>query len=148
MTRARTLVATGFVAGLAYFAAAEAFEKPADLDAPSTPQCHPTDGDTLKCDGTRYRLDGIDAPEMPGRCRRGRRCAPGDPFQSAEMLGLGLQMGPVTLIRVGTDPYGNPVARARAGIHDLSCWQLRYGVAIYRADWDETGTLPQDCAAE
>src|SRR3546814_4753345 len=34
--------------------------------------CRPTvvDGDTLRCGGTRIRLQGIDAPEMPGHCRR------------------------------------------------------------------------------
>ena len=64
--------------------------------------CHPTpsarfdatgayaiDGDTFVKDGVHYRLelgdgsgDYPDAPEMPGHCRRGRDCTPGDPYQA------------------------------------------------------------------
>lgn len=37
------------------------------------------DGDTLRCGSTRIRLSSIDAPELPGHCRPGRECTPGDP---------------------------------------------------------------------
>ena len=40
------------------------------------------DGDTFTCDGKRIRMAGIDAPELPGHCRTGRDCAPGDPYDS------------------------------------------------------------------
>ena len=48
------------------------------------------DGDTFRCmDGTRIRLSAIDAPEMPGACRPGRSCAPGNPYQAkATLAGL------------------------------------------------------------
>ena len=36
------------------------------------------DGDTFDCDGTRIRMVGIDAPELPGHCRPGREGTPGD----------------------------------------------------------------------
>lgn len=36
-----------------------------------------------------FRLLSIDAPEMPGHCRRGRACTPGDPYASkASVSGL------------------------------------------------------------
>ena len=41
-----------------------------------------TDGDTLRCGALRIRLASIDAPEMPGHCRRGRTCVEGDPYAS------------------------------------------------------------------
>jgi len=51
------------------------------------------DGDTLRCADPGapklnflVRLDRIDAPEMPGHCRRGRDCAPGDPFIVRDVL--------------------------------------------------------------
>lgn len=44
--------------------------------------CTVTDGDTIRCGAERIRLLGIDAPELPGHCRSGRACAPGDPYGS------------------------------------------------------------------
>ena len=41
--------------------------------------CTVTDGDTLRCDGERIRLLGIDAPELGGPCCPGRRCPAVDP---------------------------------------------------------------------
>ena len=51
---------------------------------------HVTDGDTFRCtDGTRVRLSAIDTPEMPGSCRPGRTCAPGNPYAArAELVRL------------------------------------------------------------
>ena len=46
-----------------------------------------TDGDTFRCsNGTRVRLSSIDTPEMPGSCRQGRACAPGDPYAAKAAL--------------------------------------------------------------
>ena len=44
------------------------------------------DGDTLKIDGERIRLLGIEAPEIHG-CRQGRVCVPGDGQGIAHLLG-------------------------------------------------------------
>jgi endonuclease YncB( thermonuclease family) len=41
--------------------------------------CTVTDGDTIRCNGERIRLLGIDTPELPGHCRKGRDCVSGDP---------------------------------------------------------------------
>lgn len=49
--------------------------------------CTAVDGDTLRCSEIgRVRLLGIDAPEMPGHCRKSRTCAPGDPAASKKAL--------------------------------------------------------------
>ncbi|WP_083554990.1 thermonuclease family protein [Novosphingobium sp. NDB2Meth1] len=90
------------------------------------------DGDTFSCDGVRIRLAGIDAPELPGHCRPGRRCAPGDPYASTEHLRKLLQAAPVECRKIDTDSYGRTVARCTADHIDLSCRQLNDGYAIRR----------------
>ncbi len=98
--------------------------------------CTATDGDTIRCGRERVRLIGIDAPELPGHCRTGRNCAPGDPWASKAALARLLRSGPITLERHGTDHYGRTLAFAFSGRIDLSCAQLRAGQAIYVARWD------------
>lgn len=103
------------------------------------------DGDTLRCaDGVgRVRLAAIDAPEMPGHCRRGRNCAPGDPIQSRDVLGrlIGQDDGAIETwcVVVDADPrktgdqhsdrWGRPVARCYVNGEDLSATMLRLDLA-------------------
>ena len=91
-----------------------------------------TDGDTFRCDGARIRLYGIDAPELPGHCRQGRACTPGDPWASTRNLAALLSSGQVRCRAVDTDVYGRTVARCSAGGADLSCSQLAGGFAVRR----------------
>lgn len=71
------------------------------------------DGDTLHVDGERVRLVGIDAPELPGHCRPGRRCVSGDPYLSKWALEqLTLRRG-VHCRPEGRDRYGRVLA---------TCW--------------------------
>lgn len=107
--------------------------------------CHVTDGDTIRCGAERVRLLGIDAPELPGHCRRGRHCAPGDPHASKRSLQAAMRLGPITLRRVGTDRYGRTLATVSAGGVDLSCWQLRHRQAIYKPMWDNGGRVAAIC---
>lgn len=93
------------------------------------------DGDTFSCDGRRIRMVGIDAPEMPGHCRPGRRCTPGDPFASKANLQRLLRAGPVQCRTTDTDAFGRTVARCRAGTVDLSCRQVQGGFAVRRYGW-------------
>lgn len=90
-----------------------------------------TDGDTFRCGGHRIRLASIDAPEMPGHCRAGRRCVEGDPHAAKDYL-ESLTRGPVTCHRVTTDHYGRTIARCEADGRDLSCAMVEAGHAIER----------------
>jgi endonuclease YncB( thermonuclease family) len=92
------------------------------------------DGDTFTCAGVRIRLAGIDAPEMPGHCRAGRSCTPGDPVASRDYL-RNLSGGQVKCRPIETDRYGRTVALCEAGGKDLSCAMIaaRHAVARYRA---------------
>jgi endonuclease YncB( thermonuclease family) len=103
-------------------------------------KCRAVDGDTLRCGRERIRLIGIDAPEMPGHCRPGRRCVVGDPFASRDSLARAL-VAPIAIERVGRDHYGRTLALVTARDRDLSCGQLRRGQAQYRSDWDVDGRV-------
>lgn len=94
------------------------------------------DGDTLRCGKERIRLLGIDAPEMPGHCRRGRQCVEGDPFASKASLAKLTARGQATIARRGRDRYGRTLARVRVGGVDLSAEQVRSGMAVRVARWE------------
>ncbi|WP_366926568.1 thermonuclease family protein [Sphingomonas sp. LM7] len=117
--------------------------QPASDGAPLR-NCRVVDGDTLRCGHERIRLLGIDAPEMPGHCQKGRRCAPGDPFASRASLARAMA-GRLTIERIGSDRYGRTLGLVRGPVGDLSCWQLRTRQARYRADWDDGSTLARRC---
>ena len=90
------LIATATITSLGLVARTSA-RAGADMPLPSlTPvvvtNCRAIDGDTLRCGSIRIRLLGIDAAELPGHCRIGRHCAPGDPFaQQAALRRLAAQ---------------------------------------------------------
>lgn len=106
--------------------------------------CSFTDGDTIRCGGERVRLLGIDAPELPGHCRAGRDCAPGDPYTSTSSLSNAM-VGSLRIDRVGEDRYGRTLARVAGEHGDLSCWQLKRGQAIYKAKWDNGMRVARTC---
>lgn len=89
------------------------------------------DGDTLTCDGVRIRLYGIDAPEMPGHCKPGRRCAPGNPHKSKKHL-QNMTRGEVVCQRIEIDHYGRTIARCTAQGQDVSCAMVAAKQAIRR----------------
>lgn len=99
-----------------------------------------TDGDTLRCSEERIRLVGINAPEMPGHCREGRDCAPGDPLASRASLAT-LARAAAEIERDGQDRYGRTLARLRVNETELACAQLKGGHAICRRDWDQLGSV-------
>jgi endonuclease YncB( thermonuclease family) len=90
------------------------------------------DGDTFSCSRTRIRLYGIDAPEMPGHCRKGRRCTPGNPFTSKDTLKSLTRDAVVTCTAITIDSYGRTVARCTSGGKDLSCEMVKTGQAVKR----------------
>ena len=107
------------------------------IDLPPAIICHQpraVDGDTLRCAniGKALRMAGIDAAELPGHCRRGRRCTPGDGAAAQRALAAMLARGPVYFRPAGRDRYGRIIARVTAGQIDLSCKMVSEGQAVYR----------------
>ena len=102
-----------------------------------------TDGDTLRIDGERIRLLGIDAPEIHG-CRQGRVCVPGDGQASKRSLEA-MMGGRISVQRVGQDRYGRTLAQVYVGGRNVACEQLRRGQAQYVAKWDNGGRLAREC---
>jgi endonuclease YncB( thermonuclease family) len=103
-----------------------------------------TDGDTFRCsDGTRVRLSSIDTPEMPGSCRPGRNCAPGDPFAAKAELQRLIAGKTVQCEPVGTS-YNRIAAWCSVDGIDLSCAMYRGGYAIRLAQHDPIGRLCRD----
>lgn len=103
------------------------------------------DGDTFKCGGEKFRLSGIDAPEKPGSCQSGRKCAPGDPYASTDNLRRLLNQKPVEVLRLGSDKYGRTIAVIYVNKKNANCEQLALGHAVYRDDWDNGKVLQTDC---
>ena len=92
------------------------------------------DGDTLRCGAGvgLVRLLAIDAPEMPGHCRVGRRCTAGNGFASKAALSRFVMRGGVVCSTRGRDHYGRVLARCSAGGADLSCAMVAGGFAVER----------------
>jgi len=90
-----------------------------------------TDGDTFRCDGERVRLTSIDAPEMPGHCREGRTCTPGNPYSAASYL-HSITRGTVECRVLDRDVYGRAIGRCRSRGRDLSCAMIEAGHAVPR----------------
>jgi micrococcal nuclease len=111
--------------------------------------CLAIDGDTLVCrvgtNRVHLRLNGIDAPELPGHCRAGRHCAPGDPVASKANLARLVAGRNVRWYDLGTDKYGRTIAQAKVGAVDLQCAQLKGGFAIYKPRWDNFRLVRATC---
>lgn len=93
---------------------------------------HVIDGDTIRCADERVRLVGIDAPEMPGHCRQGRVCTPGDPFASKALLEALTANGGVRCLRKGLDRYGRTLGSCSNNKVNLSCELVARGAAVIR----------------
>lgn len=111
--------------------------RPADPEARDmfscpSPQHH--DGDAIRCGskGRSDRLYAIDAPEMPGACRPGRQCTPGDPFAARDHLRELTAGKPVACQELDRDRYGRRILRCFVGGVDLSCAMVRDGFAVER----------------
>lgn len=114
--------------------------------------CFAKDGDTIQCGRQTVRVLGIDAPELPGHCRAGRTCMPGDPVASKASAAAFLARGTVHIHRIATrsggyrrDRYGRTLATVTAGRRNLSCVQLRAKQAFYRPEWDDGGRVIKLC---
>jgi endonuclease YncB( thermonuclease family) len=100
-----------------------------------------TDGDTFRCtNGTRIRLSSIDTPEMPGSCRPGRTCAPGDPYAAKAALQRLIGGRTVQCEKVGMS-YDRVAAWCSVNGMDLSCAMVRRGYAVKLAQYDRERRL-------
>ncbi|MBC7520382.1 MAG: DUF1294 domain-containing protein, partial [Sandarakinorhabdus sp.] len=92
------------------------------------------DGGAIHCAGADRsdRMFGIDAPEMPGACRPGRRCTSGDPFAARDHLAALTAGHSITCEQADTDHYGRRVVRCAADGADLSCAMVADGFAVER----------------
>jgi uncharacterized membrane protein YsdA (DUF1294 family) len=99
------------------------------------------DGDNLRCRNVpgSMRLQGIDAPEMPGACRPDRRCVDGDPFAARDYL-RGLTAGKtLQCVQEDTDNYDRRIVNCTAGTVNISCAMIESGHAVPRY-------APLDCS--
>lgn len=108
------------------------------------------DGDNIRCAGIdrSMRLYGIDAPEMPGACRPGRRCTPGDPYAARDELRALTDGRRVSCVQRDTDSYGRPVVQCEADGVDLSCAMIASGHAVPRYGALDCGGVAAQAAAD
>ena len=92
------------------------------------------DGDTLACANLarHVRLAGIDAPELPGHCRRGRICTPGNGEASKRALAQLLTLRPVRVELAGNGGYGRIAGIVWAGGLNVNCALIRQRRAVRR----------------
>lgn len=88
------------------------------------------DGDTFKFGGVHYRIAAIDAPELPGHCRVGRHCAPGDPFAAKRALQQYLDTGDVRCQPIGLDRYQRTLVTCTINGTNLGDDLIALGYAI------------------
>ncbi|MDK1386735.1 thermonuclease family protein [Sinorhizobium sp. 8-89] len=88
-----------------------------------------SDGDSLRLDGRRVRLEGIDAPEIGQTCRRGD--VTWDCGAEARQRLRALTSGLATVCRLhGRDRYGRDLGVCEAGQRDLGREMVLSGYAV------------------
>lgn len=132
MAPAAAILAAIGAFGFWWSASSEGRADSADTFACAAPFHH--DGDAIRCGGAgrSMRLYGIDAPEMPGACRPGRQCTPGDPYAARDHLRSLTAGHEVRCRQIDTDRYNRQILQCFAGGADLSCQMVRDGFAVER----------------
>lgn len=101
------------------------------------------DGDNLHFRNVTgsIRLQGIDAPEMPGACRAGRRCVDGDPFAACDYLRSPTHSKTLQCVQEDTDNNDRAMVNCTAGPVNTSCAMIGSGHAVWRY-------APLDCSGQ
>jgi endonuclease YncB( thermonuclease family) len=87
------------------------------------------DGDTLVVNGTRVRLEGIDAPEVGQTCKRRMIGAWACGTESTNALARLIEGKPVRCDSRGLDKYGRTLGVCFLGDLDVNAWMVRQGHA-------------------
>jgi endonuclease YncB( thermonuclease family) len=80
-----------------------------------------TDGDTIKLNGTTWRLWGVDAPELHQTCKDGWAAG----IESKRTLERLIAAGSIRCELKDTDRYGRSVGLCRTGEQDLGAARMR-----------------------
>ena len=99
------------------------------------------DGDTIRLDGTTYRLWGIDAPELAQACTGWAAGVEATRALAAMMSGKTVTCEPRT-----RDRYGRTVAVCRAGGMDLAAAMVRAGMACAFVRYARDYVIEEDSA--
>jgi micrococcal nuclease len=111
------------------------------------------DGDSIRCSIVgEIRLLGIDTPDYrdgpPCRGHYGDHVCDNQAAKAAKPSLIAIvsrSRGAVRLERVTHDRYGRTVAEVWVGGVDLSCYQLRAGVARYIVKYDNGRRIARAC---
>lgn len=91
------------------------------------------DGDHIRCnDRGSLKLFSIDAPRLPGECRRGTACVPGDPIAARDRLRALTANKKVRCTTLDPGRTGSRDVRCSADGVDLSCAMVASGHALER----------------
>lgn len=125
----RQLVACALAAGVLQVSLVWAASRPETRASSLTGEARVIDGDTIDLDGTRIRLEGIDAPETGQHCARRivGEWACGT-AATAALIHL-LEGKRVHCDDRGTDKYGRTLAVCFAEGLDINGWMVRKGYA-------------------
>lgn len=99
----------------------------------ATPIVH--DGDSLRCNGERIRIENIDAPELPDspKCHDRRIsyawCDYEKGYAARDALSAFLAKGQVMIERHGTDRYGRTLATVSVNGQDVGAYLVSIGLA-------------------
>ena len=100
------------------------------------------DGDTIKLNGTSYRLQGIDAPELAQTCKNADGLKYECGKQSRDKLAEFLAGKKVECKSSGKDKYRRQIAVCYANGQDANRWMVANGYAI--GYFEYTGTYARE----
>ena len=108
------------------------------LDAPEPPIAglgRASDGDSLRLDGARIRLIGLDAPELAQLCDGERRGSWPCGAVARERMAELLSAGPLDCQPQGRDRYDRVLARCTVNRADIAATMVSEGLAVSSGDY-------------